>query len=139
MGFVLSRSHRIEPLPEPSFLGPGPVIVRVGVELRRFHFDLTLAQQSACQMAEYENSIDFSEIDNMAERKPLLATNGRQILNVRWKSRASQAWVRPIRERRDPNQEATWDVFLRRQQQLSDDDHDLTQEKVFQLRNDLSE
>jgi hypothetical protein len=87
---VLSRSHRIQPLPEPSFLGPGPVIVRVRVELRRFHFDLTLAQQSACQIAQYENSTDFSEIGDITERKPLLAINGRQILHVRWKDGASQ-------------------------------------------------
>lgn len=40
VGFVLSGSHRIEPLPEPSFLRPGPVMIRVGVERRRFHFDL---------------------------------------------------------------------------------------------------
>lgn len=85
MGFVFSRSHRMEPLPEPSFLGPGPVMIRVGVELRRFHFDLRLAQQSPCHTSNMKIQLIFSEMSNIAERKPLLVLFGRQILNVQWK------------------------------------------------------
>ena len=51
MGFVLPRPQRIQPLPEPSFFGPGPVTIRVGVELRRFHDDLRMAQQSPCHIS----------------------------------------------------------------------------------------
>jgi hypothetical protein len=60
MSFVLSRSHRIEPLPEPSFLGAGPVI-RVRVQLRRFHFDLTLTQQSPCLSLRRDIHTDFQK------------------------------------------------------------------------------
>jgi hypothetical protein len=72
MGFVLPRPQRIQPLPEPSFFGPGPVTIRVGVELRRFHGDLRMASAITMPQLLFEIPNDFSEVTGMTERKSLL-------------------------------------------------------------------
>lgn len=72
MGFVLPRPQRIQPLAEPRFFGPGPVTIRVGVELRRFHGDLRMGEQSPCHISYVKIPNDFSEVTGMPERKSLL-------------------------------------------------------------------
>ena len=71
-GFMLPRPQRIQPLPEPRFLGPGPVTIRVGVELRRFHGNLRHGSAITMPHPLCEIPNDFSEVTGMPERKSLL-------------------------------------------------------------------
>jgi hypothetical protein len=86
MGLVFLRPERIQPLPEPGFLRPGPVTIRVSVELWRFHGGLTMAQQAVCHILKLGIAAYFCEITGMIERKLLVALTRRQILNVQRKT-----------------------------------------------------
>ena len=74
MSFVLARPQRIQSLPKPGFLGPGPVAITVWVEVRRFHDNPTAWRSN-------HHAIDCATNFQLVCQKPIAMT-GRNPLVV---------------------------------------------------------
>ena len=87
VGFMLTRPQRIQSLAEPGVFRPSPVLIRVVIELRRFHNDLRKVQQAACQRTLlYFTTNFFGSLSRTDENGYLLAIFERHRKTIRKES-----------------------------------------------------